>query len=330
MTDLKLDDEIAEVTGLGNTATGWATKVQNLLNAALKSNLNPFGTAATKDIADISGGSSEQDKIPILDSDGKVPDIFINLPSGEIDTSNIPDRTLPAVKLVRGTLTGDEFENKSLGHRKIVASGVDENGDPFPGRFVLGYSGGRFSFLVSQDYSIGDMKTLAYQPSPLPSGWLPCEGQSLSRTKYANLFAILATTYGNVDNDTFNLPDLRNRVVVGKGASDAFSAIGKTGGAETHKMIESEMPNHRHFLAADETSSGGTVLSATNYIAKEYDGSASSSRTSAYLLRGAVPGAGILGEPAFGLSSDTGGDAAHTNLQPYIVMYHLIYTGITS
>ena len=87
MADLKLDDKIDEVTGLGNTATGWATKVQNLLNSALKSNLNPFGTAATKDIADVAGGSSEQGKIPVLDADGKVPDVFINIPEGEIDTA---------------------------------------------------------------------------------------------------------------------------------------------------------------------------------------------------------------------------------------------------
>ena len=318
MADLKLDDEIAEVTGLGNTAVGWATKVQNLLNAALKSNLNPFGTAATKEIADISGGSSEQGKIPVLDADGKVPDIFINLPEGEIDTSNIPDRTLPAIKLERGTLTGDEFAPKTLGHRKINASGVDASGDPLPGRFVLGYSNGRFSFLLSNDYTIGDMKILAYQPSPLPSGWLPCDGRSLSRTTYSGLFAVLSTTYGNVDEDTFNLPDLRGRVVVSKGTSTAFSSIGKTGGAETHILTEDEMPSHTHLTVklgtrTDSLRTSGTSVSQINNISP-----------GEYTLAGSTEEADV------GATSETGGDAAHNNLQPYIVMYHIIYTGITS
>ena len=319
MADLKLDDEIAEVTGLGNTAVGWATKVQNLLNAALKSNLNPFGTAATKDVADISGGSSEQGKIPVLDSDGRVPDIFINLPEGKIDTSNIPDRTLPAVKLVRGTLTGDEFAPKTLGHRKINASGVDSNGDPFPGRVVLGFSGGRFSFLVSQDYSIGDIKTLAYQPSPLPNGWLPCDGRSLSRIKYANLFTLLSTSYGNVDGDHFNLPDLRGRVVVNKGTTDAFSSIGKTGGNETHTLTEDEIPRHGHLVARNTTLAGAVSDDplGDNYLAYRF----ARVNNTAYYLKGqsAVPN--------IGKTSDTGGDTAHTNLQPYIVQEYRIFAG---
>lgn len=44
--------------------------------------------------------------------------------------------------------------------------------------------------------------------------WL--EGQEVSRTNYANLFAIYGTTYGaGDDSTTFNLPDFRNRVIWG-------------------------------------------------------------------------------------------------------------------
>ena len=221
----------------------------------------------------------------------------------------------------------------SIGHRKIVASGVDSNGDPFPGRFVLGFSGGRFSFLVSQDYSIGDIKTLAYQPSPLPSGWLPCDGRSLSRTTYSDLFTVLSTTYGNVDDDTFNLPDLSGRVVAGKGTTDSFSAVGKTGGVETHTLTEEEMPSHDHFLISDtlKESSPGT-LTATSYIARQLKYPSTSSN---FNLNYALVATSRLADPPIptnfvGKSSATGGDKAHTNLQPYIVMYHIIYTGITS
>lgn len=46
-----------------------------------------------------------------------------------------------------------------------------------------------------------------------PDGWLICDGSAVSRTTYADLFAVIGTTYGAGDgNSTFNLPDLSNRV----------------------------------------------------------------------------------------------------------------------
>lgn len=64
-----------------------------------------------------------------------------------------------------------------------------------------------------------------------PDGWLFCTGQAVDRTVYANLYALIGTTFGAGDGvTTFNLPDLRNRVV----RHDAAQAIGATGGSETH------------------------------------------------------------------------------------------------
>lgn len=68
--------------------------------------------------------------------------------------------------------------------------------------------------LASANYEIG-------LPQPTFSNtllsneiWL--EGQEVSRTTYANLFAIYGTTYGVGDgSSTFNLPDCRNRVLWG-------------------------------------------------------------------------------------------------------------------
>jgi len=42
-----------------------------------------------------------------------------------------------------------------------------------------------------------------------PSGYLECDGSSLSRTTYAVLYAVLGIAYGNVDGNTFNIPDYR-------------------------------------------------------------------------------------------------------------------------
>lgn len=43
-----------------------------------------------------------------------------------------------------------------------------------------------------------------------PTGWLRCNGATVSRTTYANLFAAIGTTYGAGDGSTtFGLPDCR-------------------------------------------------------------------------------------------------------------------------
>jgi microcystin-dependent protein len=61
------------------------------------------------------------------------------------------------------------------------------------------------------------------------------------------LFAITSTTYGVGDGSTtFNLPDLRTRVPVGKNGSGTFATLGATGGAETHTLTSAEIPGHTH------------------------------------------------------------------------------------
>lgn len=42
-----------------------------------------------------------------------------------------------------------------------------------------------------------------------PTGWVELNGASLSRTTYADLFAVLGTRYGTVDANHFTLPDMR-------------------------------------------------------------------------------------------------------------------------
>ena len=50
---------------------------------------------------------------------------------------------------------------------------------------------------------------LLYADSTYPTGWLRADGTAISRTTYADLFAIIGTTYGAGDGSTtFNLPNL--------------------------------------------------------------------------------------------------------------------------
>lgn len=66
---------------------------------------------------------------------------------------------------------------------------------------------------------------LAYSGTAAPTGWLLCDGTAVSRSTYADLYAVISTAYGSGDGSTtFNLPDLRWSFLRGRGAN--LSATG--------------------------------------------------------------------------------------------------------
>jgi hypothetical protein len=67
----------------------------------------------------------------------------------------------------------------------------------------------------------------------VPSGYLLCFGQAVSRTTFAALFAVCSTTFGSGDGSTtFNVPDLRGYVAAGKDDMGG-SAAGRLSGGTT-------------------------------------------------------------------------------------------------
>ncbi len=91
---------------------------------------------------------------------------------------------------------------------------------------------------------------IAYFPhATVPFGWLKANGAAVSRTVYANLFALIGTTYGAGDGrTTFNLPDLRGEFVRswddGR-AIDRNRVLGSSQG--------DELKSHRHISYFGET-----------------------------------------------------------------------------
>jgi len=76
------------------------------------------------------------------------------------------------------------------------------------------------------------------------SGYLHCNGDAVSRTTYADLFAVTSTQFGTGDgSSTFNVPDLRSRFPRGAPAS---TSCGATGGADTVALTTSELASHTH------------------------------------------------------------------------------------
>lgn len=67
-------------------------------------------------------------------------------------------------------------------------------------------------------FKTGDIKIQT--TSTIPTGWLLCNGASISRSTFSNLFAKIGTTYGKGDGSTtFNIPDLRDRYIIGANAN---------------------------------------------------------------------------------------------------------------
>lgn len=132
----------------------------------------------------------------------------------------------------------------------------------------------------------------------IPENWLLCDGSAVSRTTYQYLFNTIGTTYGAGDGfTTFNLPDLRGKVVVGLDDNDTdFDVLGETGGEKEHTLTINEMPSHTH-TGVPRYYRATNVEQATE----------SNSQTGSQ-----------------GVTSSTGGNQPHNILQPYIVQNYII------
>jgi microcystin-dependent protein len=101
---------------------------------------------------------------------------------------------------------------------------------------------------------------MPYAGATSPEGWLLCNGAAVSRTTYANLFALIGTTYGSGDGTTtFNVPDMRSRMPIGAGSGTGLTtrALAATGGAESVVIASSNLPTHVHSVDPPNTTSTG-------------------------------------------------------------------------
>lgn len=146
----------------------------------------------------------------------------------------------------------------------------------------------------------------------VPDGWLLCDGASILKATYLNLFNAIGYVYGG-SALYFNVPDMRGRVAVGTGDGAGVEltnrVLGSSGGAETHTLSVGEMPAHNH--GSNSTDGYGLMYSDGNDT-QDADVNFTAGEPNLYAgLRTLV-------------INPTGSGLPHNNMQPFLVLNYLI------
>lgn len=103
---------------------------------------------------------------------------------------------------------------------------------------------------VSDDFYINNNiylpvgSIITYAGTTSPGGWLLCDGSEVSKTSYPRLFSVIGTLYGtSINTNNFVLPNLADRVSVGKSAT---SPVGSLGGNNSIILSTNQLPAHTH------------------------------------------------------------------------------------
>ena len=246
---------------------------------------------------------------------------------GNVTTAKLAANAVTAAKITAATITATELASNAVTTAKILDANVTAAKLAADVALLLTPAG-----LVAP-----------YAGSSAPAGYLLCDGTAVSRTTYATLFAVVSTTYGAGDGSTtFNIPDLKGRVIAGKEATATrltagLSAItsttlGATGGNEalhTHTHTQPvhyhSTPDHNHGLVASYSSgtSGGTFRQGAGFSAFD---------------QVATGGGGLTGwggndltdptTPAITVSASNAntGAGGSQNVQPTIILNYIIKT----
>lgn len=282
-----------------------------------------------------------------------VPGTTISSAAVNSDFSDVANALTQSISADGQTpLTGSiKFASGSAGAPGISFGADPTTGIYYPGTKQLGFAAGGLGAVIYNTGNLGTGQNGAlitwfngavvnpvgvvsdFAGATAPVGWQLCYGQAISRTTYAELFTVIGTTYGAGDGSTtFNLPDLRGTIVAGldnMGGSAAGRITGGTslgifGGEQAHTLVSGEMPSHTHTANVSDPGHVHAQNSNTLYgdavaSVQTVGGGANYSLT-VHNTQSATTGISVT-------NVNTGGGAAHNNLQPTMVMNKIIFSG---
>ena len=174
------------------------------------------------------------------------------------------------------------------------------------GGFLQTDGSGNLSFQIVAGVPSGSVFCMAV--ATVPSGYLECNGNAVSRTTYAALFAIIGTTYGTGNgSSTFNLPDLRGEFVRG-----FDNGRGVDSGRSINNPQGASNASHNHSISASGTTSTKSLTGSVNVISESFAGFGGSA-TGVFTKKGGFNAGGTPGGPD---SNNCGGfdmDASHNH-----------------
>ena len=133
---------------------------------------------------------------------------------------------------------------------------------------------------VSSGTTLPTGALMPYAGASAPTGYLLCDGSSVSSSTYLELHAVISNTYGGSAYTgagalSFNLPDLRGRLPMGAGTGTGQNASG-TGapsgtaqtartrgqwlGEETHLLTTAELASHTHANTVGSSAGGSNQI----------------------------------------------------------------------
>lgn len=186
---------------------------------------------------------------------------------------------------------------------------------------------GTLSVSEGDDPDLGAIRL--HPTNTAPDNWMICDGSAINRVAYADLFALVGTTYGVGDGSTtFNIPNLKGRVAVGRdGSQTEFDVLGETGGEKTHTLTSAEMPTHTHtqnsHTHATSNASYPNFAIYQDTMSQETVGEIAGTGWQMAQTTGSITSSTATGSTT-ATNQNAGSGGAHNNLQPYLVVNFII------
>lgn len=176
---------------------------------------------------------------------------------------------------------------------------------------------------------VGEIRIFSFPK--VPTGWLPCDGRTLTINQYQALYALLGIKYGGDGKVNFNLPDLRGRAMINNYSYSSKQpynpttyALGNSGGAENVTLKATQIPAHTHQMYADNINAGFNLNAAAppEILASPILNSLNNAPVNAYIPTPVKPTVNLNQ----GTISTVGGNAAHENRVPFLTLNVCIAT----
>jgi microcystin-dependent protein len=233
------------------------------------------------------------------------------------------------------TLNVDTLGAKPLRSAPSVElpAGVLVQGTPYVALYNSSDAAFYLQGFFGNPYSVPIGASIDYWGTTAPnSSFVLAYGQAISRTTYSALFSLFSTTFGSGDGSTtFNVPDLRGRVVAGADAmggvaasrlTDAVAGIdslGDAGGAQSYTILTANLPP---YTPAGGIGGSQTLSNIQTNTAGTYSPQGGGSGTAPFINTNSFP---VLGSSfSFTGTAQGGTSTPFSILQPTIVANKLL------